>query len=77
MLRPTVSLLMGNACNSATNRSISYVKYCKNYSNLANFRDDLLAVPSSDRSGIATHLTVCQNQYKIGMIGKRQDFESL
>ncbi|EFP12550.1 CRE-COQ-1 protein [Caenorhabditis remanei] len=55
MLRPTVSLLMGNACNSATNRSIS---------------DDLLAVPSSDRSGIATHLTVCQNQYKIGMIAE-------
>lgn len=25
---------------------------------------------STERSGIAAHLSVCQNQYKIGMIGK-------
>ncbi|CAL2029106.1 unnamed protein product [Caenorhabditis brenneri] len=55
MLRPTVSLLMGNACNSASNRSIS---------------EELLALPSTDRSEIASHLSVCQNQYKIGMIAE-------
>ncbi|CCD65428.1 All trans-polyprenyl-diphosphate synthase PDSS1 [Caenorhabditis elegans] len=55
MLRPTVSLLMGNACNSAANRSIS---------------EEYLAMLSTERSGIAAHLSVCQNQYKIGMIAE-------
>lgn len=55
MLRPTVSLLMGNACNSASNRSIT---------------EELLAMPSTERSEIASHLSVCQNQYKIGMIAE-------
>lgn len=55
MLRPTVSLLMGNACNSASNRLIS---------------DQFLAIPISERSETASHLSVCQNQYKIGMIAE-------
>uniref|UniRef100_A0A1I7UY32 All trans-polyprenyl-diphosphate synthase PDSS1 n=1 Tax=Caenorhabditis tropicalis TaxID=1561998 RepID=A0A1I7UY32_9PELO len=55
MLRPTVSLLMGNACNSASNRSIP---------------EEFLAIPISDRSEISTHLSVCQNQFKIGMIAE-------
>ncbi|CAO4361925.1 unnamed protein product [Caenorhabditis nigoni] len=55
MLRPTVSLLMGNACNSAMNRSIP---------------EEQIAIPISERSGISSHLIVCQNQYKIGMIAE-------
>lgn len=55
MLRPTVSLLMGSACNTSSNRSIS---------------EELLAMPLSERSDIASHLSVCQNQYKIGMIAE-------
>ncbi|ULU12489.1 hypothetical protein L5515_001711 [Caenorhabditis briggsae] len=55
MLRPTVSLLMGNACNSAMNRSIP---------------EEQIAIPISERSAISSHLIVCQNQYKIGMIAE-------
>uniref|UniRef100_A0A8R1I185 Uncharacterized protein n=1 Tax=Caenorhabditis japonica TaxID=281687 RepID=A0A8R1I185_CAEJA len=53
MLRPTVALLMGNACNSAANRSIL---------------EQSLAMPMSERTADSAHLTVCKNQYKIGMI---------
>lgn len=55
MLRPTIALLMGNSCNSATSRSI---------------HEELIAMPMSDRTGVAAHLVVCQNQYKIGMIAE-------
>ncbi|CAI2319063.1 unnamed protein product [Caenorhabditis sp. 36 PRJEB53466] len=55
MLRPKVALLMGNACNSATNRTIL---------------EDMLAIPFSERLLGSAHLAVCQNQYKIGMIAE-------